>query len=60
YQVTNLTMTANRLVPGLDVSASLYNFFDSRYEHPSGDETLINTVPQDGRNFRLWFTYYFQ
>jgi outer membrane receptor for ferrienterochelin and colicin len=60
YHVTNLTMTADRLVPGLDVSASLYNFFDSRYDHPAGDETLINTAPQDGRNFRLWFTYHFQ
>jgi len=60
YQVTNLTMTAARLAPGFELSASLYNLFDSRYEHPAGDETRINTVPQDGRNFRLWFTYRFQ
>lgn len=59
YQVTNLTLTADSLIPGLDMSASLYNFFDSRYQHPAGDETIIESIPQDGRNFRLWFTYHF-
>lgn len=60
YQVMNLTLTADQLIPNLDFSASLYNFFDSRYEHPAGDETIINTIAQDGRNFRLWFTYHFR
>ncbi len=60
YNIANLTLTADRLIPGFDISASLYNFFDNRYEHPAGNETTINTIPQDGRNFRVWFTYHFQ
>ncbi len=59
YQVFNLTLTATKLVPHLDLSASIYNLFDEHYQQPAGDETQANVITQDGRNFRVWFTCHF-
>jgi iron complex outermembrane receptor protein len=60
YNIANLTLTAEKFLAGFEVSASIYNIFGQHYALPAGDETLIDKIPQDGRNFRLWFTYHFQ
>lgn len=59
YAVTNLTLTAGKIIPNLEVSASVYNLLDKRYVMPAGNESAIDQIPQDGRNFRLWFDYRF-
>lgn len=53
YPLVNLTLFNTRLFPRVDLSASLYNVFDKRYDDPAGDETLQNVLQQDGRSFRL-------
>lgn len=59
YALTNLTLTADKLIPNLEVSASVYNLLGKRYFNPAGGETIVDQIPQDGRNFRLWFSYRF-
>jgi len=59
YSVVNLTLTANRLIPNLDISGSIYNFLDKQYTNVPGQQTSVDLIPQDGRNYRLWFTYHF-
>jgi iron complex outermembrane receptor protein len=53
YTLTNLTLSGRRLLPGLEVSASVYNLFDKSYGDPGGGEHVQDLIPQDGRSFRL-------
>ena len=57
YWIANLTLLATRLAPNLEMSASLYNLFDRRYADPVGPEQPQPSIQQDGRVFRLKFTY---
>ena len=59
YTVGNFTLTARRLVRGLALSASVYNFGDARYGDPGGQEHLLNVIPQDRRGWRLKARYEF-
>ncbi len=59
YTIANLTLTASKIAPNLDISASVYNLLDKRYFNVAGNETFIDQVPQDGRNFRIWLNYKF-
>lgn len=60
FFLTNLTLLSEKVVKGLDVSLSIYNLFDKKYSYPaSNDHYPINTIEQDGRTFRLKFTYAF-
>jgi iron complex outermembrane receptor protein len=44
----------------MEVSASIYNLFDRRYYDPAGsDQTPIDRIEQNGRNFRLKLNYRF-
>ena len=56
YSLANLTVSARRLRPGLEVSASVYNLFDKSYADPGGGEHTQDTLPQDGRSFRIKVT----
>jgi outer membrane receptor protein involved in Fe transport len=56
YFLTNLTLTAQKLVPGLEISASVYNLFDERYADPVGDFHRQDRIEQDGRHFRVKLT----
>jgi len=48
------------LARGLQLSASIYNLFDKRYADPARPEHVpIDTIVQDGRNFRLKLDYGF-
>lgn len=60
YWIVNLTLLATRLMPNLDMAVSLYNLFDRRYADPVGPELVPKAIQQDGRTFRLKFTYTFR
>ena len=57
--VLNATVYSRNLAPNLEVSASVYNLFDQKYRTPAGAEHLQDSLAQDGRTFRLKFTYRF-
>jgi outer membrane receptor for ferrienterochelin and colicin len=59
FWITNLTMTYENLVKGLELSASVYNLFDVDYGHPGGGEHVQDIIEQDGRSFRVKLTYRF-
>ena len=51
--IVDLTVTAPRLMKGLDLSASVYNLFDKRYSDPGSAEHPEESIPQDGRNIAV-------
>jgi outer membrane receptor for ferrienterochelin and colicins len=60
FFITNLTLFSQKLLPGLELSGSVYNLFDTHYGDPVGAELLpIKIVQQDGRTFRVKLTYNF-
>lgn len=59
YWIGNLTMSAIRLAPGLELSASIYNLFDRRYADPGAAEHAQDAIVQNGRTGRLKLTYAF-
>jgi len=59
YWLANLTLSAIRLAPGLELSASLYNLFDRRYADPGSEEHVQDAIVQNGRTFRLKLGYAF-
>ena len=62
FLMTNLTLLSQRLKPGLELSASVYNLFDRKYADPVAFDVGVparDVIPQDGRNFRFKLTYRF-
>lgn len=59
YWVANLTLLSRELVKGLEISASVYNVFDTRYASTGSEEHIQRVLPQDGRSFRVKLTYKF-
>jgi iron complex outermembrane receptor protein len=59
FAVTNLTLFAQQLYQGLEVSASVYNLFDKKYDSVGGAEHLMTGIEQDDRNYRLKISYLF-
>jgi len=59
YLVPNFTLFSRGALKGWDVSASLYNAFDSIYSDPGSVEHMEDVITQNGRNFRLKLTYHF-
>ena len=59
FFVTNLTLFSKNLIKGLELSGSVYNLFDKKYADPAGGEHRMDTIPQDGRSFRVKLTYAF-
>jgi iron complex outermembrane receptor protein len=59
WWLVNTTVFAQKLAPGLEVSAGIYNLFDNRYAHASSTEHLQNAISQDGRSFRVQATWHF-
>jgi outer membrane receptor for ferrienterochelin and colicins len=56
YALANFTLSARSLLPGLEVSASVYNLFDKSYADPGSQEHVQELIPQDGRSFRVKVT----
>ena len=48
-----------QLFKNLDVSASVYNILDQRYVTPAGPDFIQNVHIQEGRSFRVKFSYSF-
>jgi iron complex outermembrane receptor protein len=59
FWITNLTMTYEDIVKGLELSVSVYNLFDVDYGYPGGGEHRQDIIEQDGRSFRVKLTYRF-
>ncbi|MBP2674616.1 MAG: TonB-dependent receptor [Deltaproteobacteria bacterium] len=53
YALLNATLLAQKLPAGLELSVSVYNLLDKDYADPAGPEHLQDSIPQDGRNFRV-------
>ena len=51
--VADITVSVRKLLPWLEVSASVYNLFDKAYADPGGQEHVQDTIPQDGLSFRV-------
>lgn len=59
FFLTNLTLSCQKYVKGLEFSASIYNLFDRKYDEPGSNEHKQDLITQDGRTFRLKLTYRF-
>jgi iron complex outermembrane receptor protein len=59
FVLWNLTLTGRNVVPGLDLSAGVYNLLDKEYASPGSAGHLQDTIPQDGRRFGLRATWRF-
>jgi outer membrane receptor for ferrienterochelin and colicins len=59
FWIVNATLFSQKIVKGLELSASLYNLFDADYAYPVGAEHRFQMVQQDGRSFRVKLTYRF-
>lgn len=59
FFLTNVTLFSENAVPGLELSASVYNLFDREYADPGSNEHRQDAIAQDGRTYRLKMTYRF-
>jgi outer membrane receptor for ferrienterochelin and colicins len=59
YFLANLSLLYRNLLPDMDLRAGLTNIFDRRYADPGGGEHRQDTLPQDGRSFRIGLVYRF-
>jgi iron complex outermembrane receptor protein len=59
FTLTNLTLTYVNRSKHLEVSASIYDLFDTRYAYPGFGEHVQDAIEQDGRAFRVKLTYRF-
>jgi len=57
--LSNLTLSSRGLLPGLHLSASVYNLFAARNVDPGSPNHIQDTIQQDGRSFRLKLDYRF-
>jgi iron complex outermembrane receptor protein len=59
HAIVNLTLSTDRLAPGLEASASAYNLFDTEYFDPGSEEHVQDMIKQDGRGLRISLSYRF-
>jgi len=59
YVVPDFTLFSKNALKSWEISASLYNAFNQIYGDPASVGNAQDTILQDGRNFRLKFTYHF-
>ena len=59
FCVMNWTLYSQRIIKGVEASASVYNLFDTRYAFPGGPGHIQDRLWQDGRSFRVKLTYRF-
>ena len=53
FCIANFTLYGRNVYRGVDLSASVYNLFDTRYAYPGGPGNLQDLIFQDGRTFLL-------
>lgn len=59
FGIVNLSLLAQPVHDGLEISGSVYNLFDHSYADPGGEELVQDRVVQDGRVFRVGARYQF-
>jgi outer membrane receptor for ferrienterochelin and colicins len=59
YFLANATLLCRNLLPKTDLRSGIYNLFNKYYADPAGPEHRMDTIPQDGRSFRIGLTYRF-
>jgi iron complex outermembrane receptor protein len=60
FFLTNLTLfSQNIFLKNIEISGSIYNLFNKKYEDPGGGELVQDAIKQDGLTFRLKLTYSF-
>jgi len=59
FYLTNITLYTRQFLKGFELSASVYNLFDTRYSDPVSTDFVQHAIMQDGRSFRLKMTYAF-
>jgi iron complex outermembrane receptor protein len=59
YMLTNFSLLAPRLFGRFDVSATLYNLFDTKYGNPGSEEHVQDIIQQDRRSFRVKTTLHY-
>ena len=59
YTVTNLTLSSDRLLPNLEISANIRNLFDHKYAEvaPALPANSQTSILQNGRNYWLQLIY---
>ena len=57
--ITNLSLLAPLAFRRFDLSATVYNLFAVKYGIPGSGAHLENTIPQDGRSFRVKTTLHY-
>ncbi len=53
YWLVNLNLFSQKIIPGMDFSAGVFNLFDEQYAFPGRSEHISDVIPQDGRTFQL-------
>ncbi|MDG4475628.1 TonB-dependent receptor plug domain-containing protein [Thiovibrio frasassiensis] len=59
YWLSNLTVTASKWLPRMEISLGIHNLFDQYYEHPTSDINWQNALAQDGRSVWAKMDYRF-
>jgi outer membrane receptor protein involved in Fe transport len=59
YAVSNLYLSTDKWVKGLELGLGIRNLFDKRYSYPGAVTNWQNTIEQDGRSVRLQASYRF-
>ena len=59
FWIANASLLSRELLPGLELSLSVYNLFDRRYSDPTSPDFLQRAIPQDGRSLRVKATWRF-
>jgi outer membrane receptor protein involved in Fe transport len=59
YAVSNLYLSTDKWVKGLELGLGIRNLFDQRYAYPGAATNWQNTIEQDGRSVRLQASYKF-
>ena len=57
--IFNATLLAQRFAKHVDAAFSVYNLFDEHYADPGSEEHAQDTLPQDGRSYRMKVTWRF-
>jgi iron complex outermembrane receptor protein len=57
--IGNITIFSHNVVKGLELSASIYNLWDTKYADPVSPDFSIEAAPQERRSFRVKVTYRF-
>jgi iron complex outermembrane receptor protein len=59
FFTTNLTLFTRNMLKNFELSASVYNLFNTGYAVPAGEEFVQDSIRQDGISFRVKATWRF-